>query len=443
MDARLFTRFLLGSAPLLLSLVPGEADAVPSFARQTGLNCATCHTVFPQLTPFGRNFKLHGYTFSSEQSSATNLQEGSLPPLSAMLTVAYTQLKSAQPDTQNGNVEFPAEFSLFYAGRISDKLGAFIQATYEGAEDNLSMDNADIRIADDGKLGGKNVVYGLTLNNNPTVQDLWNSTPVWGFPYASSGTAPTPAAAARIDGSLGQEVAGLGAYALWNNWVYGELGVYRSAPIGGPQPPDPSAEDVIQNTAPYWRLAVQHDWGPHSFEFGTYGMAVHSYPGAATGTPLSGPTDDFRDLGLDAQYQYLNGDHTWTAHANWIHEKQSWDASFPGGLAANPEDSLDTLRLDATYYYQRRIGGSLGVFDTSGDRDTGLYAPAPVEGSRTGKPDSRGWIGELDYVPWLNTKFSLQYTAYDKFNGAGSNYDGAGRSASDNNTLFLNAWLLF
>jgi hypothetical protein len=37
----------------------------------------------------------------------------------------------------------------------------------------------------------------------------------------------------------------------------------------------------------------------------------------------------------------------------------------------------------------------------------------------------------------------LQYTNYTKFNGASSNYDGNGRNAKDNNTLFLNAWFAF
>ena len=38
------------------------AQALPSFARQTGQPCGTCHTDFPALTPFGRRFKLLGYT---------------------------------------------------------------------------------------------------------------------------------------------------------------------------------------------------------------------------------------------------------------------------------------------------------------------------------------------------------------------------------------------
>jgi len=37
----------------------------------------------------------------------------------------------------------------------------------------------------------------------------------------------------------------------------------------------------------------------------------------------------------------------------------------------------------------------------------------------------------------------LRYTAYTKFNGASSNYNGSGRNASDNNALFAYAWLLF
>src|SRR3978361_316818 len=45
---------------------PAPAHAVPSFAIQTGQPCAACHigAFGPQLTPYGRDFKLHGYTAS-------------------------------------------------------------------------------------------------------------------------------------------------------------------------------------------------------------------------------------------------------------------------------------------------------------------------------------------------------------------------------------------
>src|SRR5208283_3830906 len=66
----------------------------------------------------------------------------------------------------------------------------------------------------------KRLVYGVSINNNPTVQDLWNSTPAWRFPYASSAVAPTPTASPLIDGVLAQKVVGATAYAMWDDVVY-------------------------------------------------------------------------------------------------------------------------------------------------------------------------------------------------------------------------------
>jgi hypothetical protein len=41
----------------------------------------------------------------------------------------------------------------------------------------------------------------------------------------------------------------------------------------------------------------------------------------------------------------------------------------------------------------------------------------------------------------MNLRLGVQYTMYDKFNGGDHNYDGFGRSANDNDTLYLFAWL--
>ena len=113
-------------------LTPLAAQAVPSFARQTGLACAMCHTVFPQLTPYGREFKLTGYTAVggafSDKTQNSRLSEDVMAPLSAMLQVAYTSLKSgangAGTNAPAEYTDFPQQFSLFYAGRVSDKVGA-------------------------------------------------------------------------------------------------------------------------------------------------------------------------------------------------------------------------------------------------------------------------------------------------------------------------------
>ena len=52
---------------VLAGLAPRESSALPAFARQTGQNCVACHAggQFPELTPYGRMFKLTGYTAGS------------------------------------------------------------------------------------------------------------------------------------------------------------------------------------------------------------------------------------------------------------------------------------------------------------------------------------------------------------------------------------------
>ncbi len=437
-------------ATLALVAVPETVHAVPSFARQTGMECSACHTVFLELTPFGRSFKVRGYTMTNvTQGQSPALQENYYPPVSALLLVSMTDVAKQQPDSQNRNILLPDALSLFYAGRISDKVGAYAQVTYIESDDHFSMDNTDIRFVGE----TPDLVYGLTFNNNPTVQDLWNSTPAWGFPFVSSGAAPGPAAATLVDGTLAQQVAGLGAYGYWKNLVYAELSIYRSSQVGGNQPPTSPAAgpngladaNIIDGAAPYWRLAVEKNWGDHSLEAGTYGLYAKMYPGGAAtpAAPLSGPTDKYTDYAFDAQYQYITDPHIVTVHTTWIHEKQDWNASLPLGLTARSSSTLETFKINGIYYYKRTLGGSLGYFSTTGDADPGLYAPASVTGSANGSPDTNGWVLEFDYLPWLNTKFVLQYTMYDKFNGGTSNYDGSGRRASDNNTLYAAAWLMF
>jgi hypothetical protein len=444
-------------AGTLLLSTPRESQAVPSFARQTGQPCATCHTIFPALTAYGRQFKLNGYVSNAgqviqakdvDQKEKQMLEIGSIPPISVMILTSWTETKKMQPDAEkNGDVLLPDQFSLFLAGQISPKAGAFIQATYTQVDDHFSWDNTDIRAADQVMLGNQSFVYGVTLNNNPTVQDLWNSTPAWGFPYAGAENAPAPMAGTIIDGALGQQVVGLSLYTMWNNLLYAELGAYHASPTGVTRPlsgvnGDVPAGDVIDRVGPYWRLALQKQFGEHYFMIGAYGLSADLEPGAnmpSAPAPLIGATNNYSDVAGDFQYEkiYGDGDTSLTVHGTYIHETQKLNAYVADGAADNVNDNLDTARADATFIFKREYSGSLGYFSTTGKADATLY------GTSTGKPDSDGLIGELAWMPWLNTKLAVDYTAYNKFDGASKNYDGTGRNASDNNTLYVYAWLIF
>jgi hypothetical protein len=438
-------------AVVLLS-TSNDVLAVPSFARQTGMACEACHTVFPELTPFGRAFKLNGYLIdnlpqvkeiTAEKKEALLLNW--LPPLSLQFIASYTKFKTALPDpsggvSQNGTVQFPEEASLFYAGRIAPKLGGFIQLTYDNNDNTFGWDNTDIRFADQATLGqDKPLTWGVTLNNSPTVQDPWNSTPAWQYPFSqTSSLAPSPVATTQLEGIGNGTVAGLSAYGYWNNLVYVELGAYAAAPHGlGGAPLNSSFctstscdTEVVQGVAPYWRIALQPHWGRNSLEVGVLGFTDKVV--APDSNVTSGPTNRFRDTEFDAQYQFIGDDSIISAQFRYIYESQSLNATLP----TNPDNHLQSWRLGASYFYQRQWGGSVGYASTTGNANAALYAP-------TNSPTTTAWAFEVDYLPWQNLKLALQYTLYTKFNGASSNYDGNGRNASDNNTLYIFAWFAF
>lgn len=429
-----------GSPDFVRNYMARYAAGVPSFARQTGLACSACHYQFLTLTPFGRRFKLNGYTLTNQRpitetdsSNGGRLELNQFAMVSAMATASLTHTQDTVPDAQNDAVALPQELSVFLAGRITSKMGVFSQFTYASADGGFGIDNLDFRFANTTTVGsGTDVTYGVTLHNNPTIQDLWNTTPGWGFPFIGSEGAPAGAAATVIDGGLSQNVLGLGGYALVGNLVYGELTVYRSAFQGTTAPS--SATGAIHGVAPYWRLTVQKEWEHQYLMVGTFGLHTSIFPDV-----LSGPTNKFSDVGVDAQFESRVGTGNLVARGSWIRESQTFDA----GGATNPKNTLKTIKVNASYYPRQWLGVSGGFFQTTGTADDGLYAPDPVTGSANGDPKTSGFIGEVDLNPWENTRLGLQYIGYSNFNGGSTNYDGFGRNASGNNTLFLFLWVAF
>jgi hypothetical protein len=433
----------------LLALLTFAAPAwsLPSFAQQTGVACQQCHTSSfgPALTHFGREFKMNGYTLGSQKSV----------PLSAMAVVSFNQTAAGVPGGAaphfDANDNFAVnEVSGFFAGKITDHFGGFAQVTYSGVDRATAWDNIDFRYANNVNLSGTAVLFGLSLNNNPTIQDAWNSTPGWGFPYTGSDLAPTPAAAPVIDGGIAQQVLGLTAYAEINDTWYLELGGYQqlsNSALSNLGLDQPSELDHVKEFAPYWRAAYAKDLDAGYVSLGIFGLAPRLYPG----NDRSAGSNSYKDFGYDATYAYgEGGPHSFNAHVSYIKEDQQLHASNALGEAAGADHTLDQLKFNVEYAYQQTYVAALGLFDSSGTRDTALYAPNPVDGSANGRPDSRGYVLEADWVPWgkltskaqpwMNLRVGVQYTGYDKFNGGDRNYDGFGRSASDNNTLFLYAW---
>ncbi len=440
--------FLAVSVLLLVfsGLMP-NAVALPSYARQTGLPCSGCHYTPPELNAAGRLFKLMGYIDKVKNTDIVAESGGRRSgldllaslPLGAWFETSLTSTKAPQSGTQNGNFEFPQDISLFLAGAWTTHVGSFFQVTYDAQDDHFSIDNTDIRYANKAQVGGKDLVYGLTLNNNPTVEDLWNGTPAWGFPFILSDSAPTPTAAPLIGGSLAQDVAGVGAYTMWDQHLYFAGSVYRSDHIGTPQPTNGQGATInIRGVAPYWRLAWQQNGRKDNFEIGTYGIHVKSTPGAVTGLE-----DSYTDFGPDVQYDHTLGRDVISVRGSYLRENSALVASLANGAVSQSAHHLDSGNLNAEYHFGNRYSANAGWFMTSGTPDLLLYPQTAITGNLNGDPRSAGYIANFSYWPMQNLDLAAQYTAYTRFNGGSTNYDGANRNASDNNTLYLLARFVF
>jgi hypothetical protein len=429
----------------LLALAATGAGAVPAFAVQTGQPCSGCHVggFGPQLTPFGREFKMHGYTTRSVSFNV---------PVSAMAVASYVHTAKDQPEPPpphfgvNDNVALD-QISLFIAGGLGPHLGAFIQNTYDGVGRAFSWDNLDVRAVTTASVKDTNMVLGLSLNNSPSVQDAFNTLPAWGYPYTTSGLAPSPAASPLI-GNLAQTTVGITAYAWINSRFYAELGGYSSpnASFLIHAGADPTSPGNISGVAPYARIAYNKNYGKQNFEVGAFAMNAYLFPGHDESVGL---TDHYTDVGLDASYQlFAARKNVITVNGRYTYERQTLDASQALGLASNDRDTLQDLRFDASYYWHDKVGLTVGAFDTWGSSDQLLYA-----GNRTLRPDSSGVLLQLDGTPWgdgnsplgkrFNMRVGIQYTAYLSFDGAHRNFDGSDRNASDNNTLRVFSWIAY
>jgi hypothetical protein len=330
--------------------------------------------------------------------------------------------------------------SLFLAGAWTTHVGSLLQVTYDAQDDHFSIDNTDVRYANKRNVGGKELVYGLTLNNNPTVEDLWNDTPAWGFPWIASDSAPTPTATPIIDGALGQDVAGLGGYAMWDNHLYGDLTVYRSDHIGISQPNSGSGSAYnIRGVAPYWRVAWEQSTPTTEFEVGTYGIHMESTPGAVVGLK-----DGYTDWAADFQYdRTVRRKDVFSLRGTFIDENSNLIATYNALGAQQTKHHLDTILANAEYHFGNRYSATFGWFDTGGTVDPLLYTQSALTGSANGNPRGAGYNLNFSYWPMQNLDLAVQYTGYTRFNGAAINYDGAGRNASGNNTVYLLARFVF
>jgi hypothetical protein len=398
----------------------------------------------PQLTPYGVRFKIGAYTETDHKGLKIPV---AMFAYGGFTHTAKEQIPPPLDEHANDNVTLD-QISGFIAGRWYEDVGSFLQVTYNGNTEGLSIDNTDIRVAHDFVIAKTDVIAGISINNNPTVQDPFNTLFAWNFPYLTSAVAfgMGDAPGAQITGGLGPAVVGVTGYAFVDDSILAEIGTYRAlsgamqVKLGlGAGGDIGRVDDSI-----YWRLAYTPDFNTHAFEVGLFGFDLSRQPERLD----NGPVNRYRDIGADAWYEFLGtGLHNVAAYISYVREDQTLADEFANARSSNLTGRLYDFRATASYYYDQTYGFTVGRFSKRGTTDAGQYAGFSANNS----PDTSGTILQVDYTPFgkpdswgrpfANVRVGLQYTIYDKFDGASSNYDGAGRNASDNNTLYLFVWM--
>jgi hypothetical protein len=118
-------------------LFPTNSEAIPAFARKTNMACSTCHTAWPALNAFGRQYKEHGYRLghleAPNKTISKDLKWNESLPISVLLVARpYDKKKSGKR-----KIRALHEVELMVGGPMGDKMSGFFEIE---AEDEVTND---------------------------------------------------------------------------------------------------------------------------------------------------------------------------------------------------------------------------------------------------------------------------------------------------------------
>ncbi len=291
-----------------------SARALPSFARQTGFTCSTCHTIPPRLNKYGMMFKMKGYTEGNAIGSIKMDDQYSIlkvNPISArVVTYPYSKKKG-----QDSEVIFPDEFMVVLAGRISENVGAVLEPLYEAEEGKWDIEFARIAAVKNFGTTLVGLVGGWT---SPTGTDPFISLDYHGRRLTRQKAVPHAAITnTGLQDIYGFNNRGLSAYAYIANTLYANVGVYTGSSrleneaIGVEEDPiNKKGEDPLDF---YGRLALTPPVGIADINIGGFIYAGTDELQKPDGTPLTVGSLTFEEnrsqrLGIDLGVQkYLPG----------------------------------------------------------------------------------------------------------------------------------------
>lgn len=125
------------------------ARAVPPFARKTDLACSKCHTAFPRLNSFGRQYKLNGYVRDGEKEEQQEVTEDFEFEKAFSAGAVYKLRPYDKKKGSNYKLRAAHEVEIFLAGSAGGEIGKNISffGELEAEEENTNAMGWDIGVA--------------------------------------------------------------------------------------------------------------------------------------------------------------------------------------------------------------------------------------------------------------------------------------------------------
>jgi hypothetical protein len=392
------TAFVLALVALCAAgagLTPATAWAVPSFARQKNKPCTACHTMWPRLNSAGREFKELGYTDMASDSARIENDNLDLLRFGPPLSVSVISFPYAKTTGSKASSAIPDEVAIFFAGRITPNVGAFVEPKWARDSGQFSLEL--VKLGTGMKLPSHDTV-GLTfVKGDATAADPYNT-----IRFTAYHVVHTPAiflpdgrpSGGDLFNLSDTENEGLVAGGMFFNGVYAAVGGFRG---------DGAASDVISDPLDVSaRLVFERAFtGEFVGSLGGYyygGKQRYDH----TGDPVAGPAyeSSFHRYAADLQLQYDAAPHLFEAVGVYLTGKDEgvWD-----GAGASGDLSFKGYYAELSYFYERQYGLTVGYDHLTSDEDPSL--------------DKKGPTVNITYLPWLNTKLALEYNSFKRAEG--------------------------
>lgn len=238
-----------------------ESQAVPAFARQTGMACVACHyQTFPAINAFGRAYKSSGYTLigAQEQLKGDALSLPTSLNASLVTKLRYQKTNGAATTggagaTNAGELQFPDEAALLIGGRAGEHVGFLLELAALGQADSSS---GEVNLFNSFKMPFSYKLNTTDLSFIPFITDGGGAG--YGFELLNTGAQRFQRVGEDRSALMAQQYLGLGAgaaegFAFVASDSMGFVNLSLWAPKHG--------SFAVKGLAPYLRVAWTPNFG--------------------------------------------------------------------------------------------------------------------------------------------------------------------------------------